>query len=308
MGSLDDTVEFEYAPDSVILRRAPWQRAKLRLDAAGLSHQGHVRSNNEDHFAIASFGRSLELTQSNLPPDDTPTRHDLAGQALLVTDGLGGQAAGETASRAAINLLFQLVVETPDWIFRLDDPPLAAEIERRASQRMDQISQTMTQQADADPHLRGFGTTLTMAWGVGSQWIVAHVGDSRAYLCRQGELKQLTHDHTVAQALADAGMIKQTDVRFHRMRNRLTQLLGDDVRHVTPQIEHLVVQPGDSVLLCTDGLTDMLPDSLIAGLLAEATSAAECCLRLITAALDAGGKDNVTAIVGRFAADQSCKS
>lgn len=277
-----------------------WMPAHVTIDVAGLSHQGHVRTSNEDHFLVSRFGRFLENVQSNVPADQIPARHELIGHALLVADGLGGHAAGEVASRAAISILFNLAVDTPDWIFRLDEQSLAAEVEGRAEERMEEISQLMTDQADANPGLHGFGTTLTVAFGLGEKWILAHVGDSRAYRFRRGALKQLSHDHTVAQELADTGIIGQQQVAFHPLRHQLTRLLGDDVRCPAPQIEPFVVEDGDRLLLCSDGLSDMLSDEKIAGILSVEQSAADCCRSLIDFALAAGGRDNVTAIVARL--------
>ncbi len=301
MASLEDTDSW----DNTLLGfrewdKPSWMPSRVDIDAFGLSDPGKVRENNEDHFLIARYGRFLEHVQSNLPADDASARHELIGHALLVADGLGGHAAGEAASKAAIEILLGLATDTPDWIFRLDDRQLATEVEHRMEQRIEQISRTMTEQANADPSLRGFGTTLTVARGVGKRWFVTHVGDSRAYRFRQGALLQLTHDHTVAQELADAGLVEQEQLARHRFRNHLTRLLGDDMEHVTPQIRPFIVEDRDSLLLCSDGLTDMIDEKTIAGILAREQPADACCRQLVDLALEAGGKDNITVIVARI--------
>jgi protein phosphatase len=301
MKSFDDTDSW----DTPLLRPGTWDKplwtpADFQVDAAGLSHPGLVRSNNEDHYLVTRFGRFLECVDSNLAAEDLPPRHEVTGTALVVADGLGGHAAGETASKSALRILFNLVVDTPDWILRVDEKRLAEEVERRAEERLAQVSQAMTQTADIQPGLRGFGTTLTAAWGLGEEWFVAHVGDSRAYLFRQGALKQLTRDHTVAQELADTGQIDADEVALHPLRNRLTRLLGDHVQHVTPQVRHFTVADGDILLLCTDGLTDMVDDETIASILAIEQPVEVCAQRLIDAALNFGGRDNATAIVARI--------
>ena len=126
------------------------------------------------------------------------------------------------------------------------------------------------------PRLRGFGTTLAMAWGVGEHWLLAHVGDSRIYLFRDGLLRQLTRDHTVAQELADAGVIEQQQVALHRLRHRLTRLLGDQVQQVVPVIQRLLLEDHDCLLLCTDGLSGMVADADIAHILASGEPAEAC--------------------------------
>ncbi len=213
---------------------------------------------------------------------------------------MGGHAAGGTASKAALRILVNLVVETSDWILRVNEQQLSDAVERRAEERLARISETMTQKADAQRDLRGFGTTLTAVWGLGEKWFLAHVGDSRAYLFRHGNLQRLTHDHTVAQELADTGMIEVDDLSLYPLRNRLTRLLGDQMQQITPEIGHFTVADGDTLLLCSDGLTDMVDDDEIAQILALKQPAADCTRRLIDAALDAGGGDNVTAIVARI--------
>jgi protein phosphatase len=165
---------------------------------------------------------------------------------------------------------------------------------------LEHISHVMTQEADADPKLRGYGTTLSLACGVGEHWLIAHVGDSRVYLFRAGGLIQVTHDHTVAQELADRGIIDQRQVHLHKLRNRLTRLLGDQVEGVSADLEQIKMRDGDTLLLCSDGLTEMVAGEQIAAILDMRQPATACCQRLIDAALAAGGKDNVTAVVARL--------
>jgi protein phosphatase len=302
MSSIDDTDSWENLQiEPPTEGRSPrWTPAQVMIDAAGLSHTGYVRTNNEDHFLITRFGRFLESVQSNLPAEEIPPRHEVMGNALLVADGLGGHAAGETASKSALQILYNLVADTPDWILRLDEPRQAHEVERRADERIAQISDAMTEQADVQPELRGFGTTLTAAWGIGEKWFLAHLGDSRAYRLRQGALKQLSHDHTMAQELADLGAIDPHHVALHPLRSRLTRLVGDQTQHLTPLIRPFTVADGDALLLCTDGLTDMVDDELITDILAVRQPAVLTARSLLDAALVGGGKDNVTVIVARL--------
>jgi serine/threonine protein phosphatase PrpC len=193
-----------------------------------------------------------------------------------------------------------LVLHTPDWILRLDDEESAEEVKRRAAERYQQVNELLTQQAEGDARLRGFGTTMTLARSLGRDLLVVNVGDSRAYLLRRGRLHQITRDHTVAQSLAERGLISPTEVASHRLRHMVTELLGHHGRHVRPDIQSLVLADNDCLLLCTDGLTDMVKDQAIAETLGTAAPAEHCCHRLVEQALSAGGRDNITVVVARY--------
>jgi protein phosphatase len=144
------------------------------------------------------------------------------------------------------------------------------------------------------------GTTLTIAWSLGAELFVAHIGDSRVYLSRDGLLCQLTRDHTLAQTLADSGLIAPEEVATHRLRHVLTQAMGSPDMGGKPQVQRLRLADGDRLLLCTDGLTDMVEEGKIAAVLGRPTSAAETCQALVDLALEGGGRDNVTVVVGAY--------
>jgi protein phosphatase len=148
--------------------------------------------------------------------------------------------------------------------------------------------------------LRGFGTTLALAWGVGKELFILHVGDSRVYLFHDGKLRQLTRDHTVAQDLANTGFIAENQVAGHFFRHHLSQCLKASAAKVQPDVQRIELKDGDLILLCSDGLTDMVPAEELSAILARSTAAKGTCLELINQALAAGGKDNVTAIVARY--------
>ncbi len=280
--------------------RSPLRSSVAAVDMAGLTDRGHRRSNNEDHFLISRFGRFLETMDTNLSPSDAPFREEETGYGLLVADGMGGHAGGEVASKVAISTLINLALATPDWILRLDEEPLVQEVMRRAKERWGKINTAVTDQAQADPSLKGLGTTLTVAWSLGKNMVVAHVGDSRAYLYRRHQLHRLTHDHTFAQSLADQGIIEQRDVALHRLRNVLTRVLGNAEQAVEPDVLNLTLEDGDTLLLCTDGLTDMVDEDLIQATLESAEDSKTICRRLVEQALEAGGHDNVTVAVARY--------
>jgi protein phosphatase len=270
------------------------------VDFGGLSHVGLVRSNNEDHFLVARIDRTLRTLITNLPPGSVPDETVDSIYGMLIADGLGGHAAGEVASRTAIATLIELVLATPDTITRLDDH-FSREVLRRFERRFRRIAEVLAEQARSEPRLDGMGTTMTAACTAGADLLIAHIGDSRAYLLRQGHLLRLTRDHTVAQLLADTGRIAAEEIDTHPLRHTLTGVLGTRGAPTAVDLSSHRLLDGDHILLCTDGLTEMVPEASIAELMEQPSpSAAETCARLVQAALDAGGKDNVTAIVGRY--------
>ncbi len=274
--------------------------ALVRVDVAGHSHTGKVRAKNEDHFLITRFGRFLETIQSNLPEGTVAPRSEEGGYGMVVADGIGGSAAGEEASRLAIASLVNLVLRTPDWILRLDDESLSREVLRRASERYEQVNQSLIEKAERDPRLSGFGTTMTFAASLGRDLFVAHLGDSRVYLLRWGRLQQITRDHTLVQSLVDQQLLDRRKAASHRLRNVLSQSLGDHYRPIEPQVTHFTLDNDDRLLLCTDGLTEMVEERVIAEILGGNEPADVVCKKLVDRALDAGGKDNVTVIVARY--------
>jgi protein phosphatase len=305
MSASSDTVELVTPANPAGWDRPQLLSALVQVDVGGLSHPGHVRPNNEDHFFVARFGRFLERLCTNLPEDEIQQRFEETGYGLVVADGIGGSAAGEVASKLAISTFVNLVLGTPDWIMRLDDDLLPQEVKRRAQERYGQISTVMAEQAQADPTLQGFGTTMTVGLSLGKDLFVAHIGDSRAYLLRQQRLHQLTRDHTLAQALVDQGVLTKQAVATHRLRHVLTKSLGAQGGQVEPDVQEVVLQNGDCLLLCTDGLTDMVQDTRIAEVLGRGETAEKACQCLVEEALKAGGKDNVTVIVARYAFPQA---
>jgi len=280
-------------------RRPESESSLVEVDLAGLTHQGRVRPNNEDHFFIARFDRSMRTLGTNLPEGEVPPRSSETAYGMLVADGVGGAAAGEVASRTAIAELVGLALETPDWIMRFDEP-LAAEVLKRMERRFQKIHDILVERTESNPALRGMGTTLTLACSLGDDLIAAHVGDSRAYLFHEGRLERLTRDQTLAQSLADAGAIRQEEVASHATRHVLTGAIATRGAFVQVELRHVRLADGDQVLLCTDGLTEMVQEDSIARALAARGSSSDACRRLIELALEAGGKDNVTVALGRY--------
>jgi protein phosphatase len=277
------------------------RRIAFHVDVGATSHQGPVRDLNEDHFLVMRFGRSLNNLLTNLDEGILEPDHSATGYGMLVADGIGGMAAGDEASRWALAQLVELLVETPDWIMKFERTEGITVVLQRMTERFLNIDETLKDKARWDVTLRGMGTTLTVACTLGSDLVIGHVGDSRAYLLRGDELKQLTTDHTLAQTLIDAGIAGRDDPAPRSMRHVLTAALGALGERIEPQVQHVKVRQGDQLLLCTDGLTEMVEDSALAKALFDAKSAQAACDNLVDLALAAGGVDNVTAVVYRFA-------
>lgn len=247
---------------------APTFSSLVWVDLAALSDRGKVRPSNEDHYWVTRFGRTLETLTTNLPEGLVPERIEETGYGILVADGMGGTAAGEVASRLAISTLVNLVLSTPDWIMRIGEPE-AEEVMRRIAERFCRVNEVLIERAARDPGLSGMGTTLTLAASLGADLLIAHIGDSRLYLLRQGALHKLTHDHTMAQQLIDAGLGPPQGVAVEQFRHILTQALGAEKSPFKPEVQHLMLADGDQLLLCTDGLTDMVSDATISSVLQE---------------------------------------
>ena len=272
----------------------------VKVDISALSDTGKVRCNNEDHYLIARFGRTLQPLLTNLPEGSIPHHFDEIGYGMIVADGMGGMAAGEVASRTAINTFLSFVLNTSDWILRIGEQE-AEEVMGRMAERFRRVNSSLIEQAALDLSLRGMGTTMTMTASIGADMIITHVGDSRVYLLHGGVLHKLTRDHTAAQALIDTRVISPSDdIAVRRFRSILTQAIGAKGNHFEPEVQRIHLADGDQVLLCTDGLTDMVDDAAIAATLQEKESATKACLDLVDLALHRGGRDNVTVVVARY--------
>jgi protein phosphatase len=292
-----DTDEFSFP--LLDLESPPATSAHVRIDVAALSDKGKVRQRNEDHYFVARGGRHVTTLLTNVPPGDIPLQSAETCYVMIVADGMGGHAGGEVASRMAIATLMNIILHVPDWILRLDDEH-AHKLMQRAADRCQQIHEALQKKSRLHPALEGMGTTMTAALSLGDDLFVTQVGDSRAYLCHAGTLERLTRDQTQAQQLADRGVISQQDVARHRLRHVLTNALGGFQKDVRVDIKRWKLADGDRVLLCSDGLTDMLDDAHIAEVLARDAGSDETCRLLVEHALENGGKDNITVVLARY--------
>ena len=228
-----DTVEYQIPRED--RAKAAGSRPEVRLEFAAVSDTGKVRSQNEDHFLITRMGRTFELVATNMPAGSLPDHINEEAFGMVVADGMGGMAAGEKASLLAIKTGVDLVLKSPMWATRIDDAA-ARELITRMRDYFRRVDSVVIGEGRSDRHLTGMGTTLTLAYIVGRDAFIIHVGDSRAYLFRQKRLEQLTHDHTMAQGLADAGAIRPDEVPRHAKRHVLTNFVGGPTTGVDPEV------------------------------------------------------------------------
>lgn len=266
------------------------------LDAFGLTDRGLVRAENQDHFLLCSLHKSMRVHGTSLP---TSAELESLGHRLaflaIVADGVGGSTAGEAASRAAIETIATYVTTTMRCYYT-GDPHEAEEFLTALREVAFQANRAVIERGDAEPELQGMATTLTLAIGVWPSLFLLQVGDSRAYLLRGGVLRQLTKDQTIAQGLVDQGVMRQSAAHRSPFAHVLSSAIGGTTE---PQVDRIELEPGDVVLLCSDGLTKHLSDHAIRDRLQSMTSARQVCEDLIAAALADGGSDNVTAVVVR---------
>ncbi|MBY0228125.1 MAG: protein phosphatase 2C domain-containing protein [Gemmataceae bacterium] len=282
---------------------SPWS-SLVAFDAGAASHAGLVRPKNEDSYLVFKTGRSWERMNAS-SPGQLPERFDEAGYVMAVADGMGGHQAGEVASQLAIKTAVAVVLNNPHWALKLDNPAnRLKEIEQtieRAKGYFRAIHGALLERAKDDPSLTTMGTTLTSTYSFGSDLFVMHVGDSRAYVLSGGTLRQLTKDHTLAQEMADAGRMSPEEAQRHRLSHVLTRAIGGGSdEELRTEVEYHELADGDTVLLCTDGLTNMVADAAIAEVLSREGKAQELAEALVERALAGGGKDNVTVVVGKY--------
>jgi len=271
----------------------------ITIDAEGLSDTGTLHENNGDQFLVAQLGKTIAVRSTTLP---TVTRPELPGAStgylFAVADGMGWFADGEDASGLATYTLVRYLHGMLPWFHSAtsrskDD--VATDLLRAVKQ-----CETVVQSAlvgDARP--RRSRSTLTMAYLDYPNLFVVNVGDSRCYVLRDSRLHQVTVDHTVARELYEHGVLDAEEVAETEERSMLSQAIGGSRSGVQPDVYVEQVDSGDTVLLCTDGLTDSVSDRTIADLLGSSETAERKCQELVRAARKNDGADNATVIVAR---------
>jgi protein phosphatase len=246
--------------------------APLPLEFASALDMGRARSNNEDAVAL-----------------------DPEARLAVLADGMGGYNAGEVASEMATRLISQGLGR---WLRNLASPPAETVLHEAIDDWGRQANQAIFQSAQTVPEHQGMGSTLVVAAYTGDILVVGHIGDSRAYRLREGQLERLTRDHSLLQEQLDAGMITAEQAATSTNRNLVTRALGvlEDVDVETHSHE---VRTGDILMMCSDGVSDMVDEPTIARLLREADTLDAACQAIVEAANDAGGKDNISVVLVR---------
>ena len=244
----------------------------LTIELSAAVDPGRARSNNEDSVALDN---------------------DVA--LAVLADGMGGYNAGEVASNMATSFIR---TELGRWLREAQSHASDAEVRRAMDICVDNANRAIFNAANSNPQYAGMGTTLVVAVFRENRLLVGHVGDSRAYRLRGGRLQQITRDHSLLQEQIDAGLITPEQAAFSANKNLVTRAVGveDTVLLETHQHD---VQPGDTYLMCSDGLSDMLDDASIGQVLLAHDSLTAACQALIDAANDAGGKDNISVVLVR---------
>ena len=267
------------------------------LDVHGLTHPGKVRTTNQDHFLICSLRKQMLVHLTSLSGlDRMPVLAERLALLGVVADGVGGSAGGETASRVAVEAVTRYIAESVQCYYAShgeSDDAFLASLQDAAAQCHEDLLELGRDQ----PDLEGMATTLTLWLGVWPRAYLLQVGDSRCYLLRDGELTQLSRDQTMAQELVDAGVMARAEASRTPWAHTLSSAIGG--RQTAPIVTRLEQEWGTVGLLCSDGLTRHVSDDRIRDRLRSMTSARQVCEDLLQDALDDGGTDNITILVGR---------
>ena len=275
----------------------PRKPTDAEIDDFGLSHVGKVRKENQDHFLIASLEKHLAVRQTNIPALSlrTPDMDRLAF-LMMVADGVGGGAGGAEASRFTLDAITAYVTRGMHAYYTADpnDDETFSNALQRAALR---AHEKLLERSSADPALHGMATTLTLFLGVWPRCYLLHVGDSRCYLWRDGQLSQQSRDQTMAEDLLAAGVITRDDRAHKQWSHVLSSAIGGP--QTAPFVMGMQNDWGYVHLLCSDGLTKHVSDERIAERLTAMTSSRQACEALLQDALDGGGTDNITVLIAR---------
>lgn len=281
-------IDFEFA--ALLDEASDGARAPApTLRWSGLTHRGHVRPNNEDSFLALEFN-VREVRYLGKTGEAASLRTDFV---FAVSDGMGGANSGEFASRITKDKITHLLPKG----FRLAAPGPQSRYDATLRELFNAIHHDLLKLGQSYEECRGMGTTLSLVWLTPGWLYFGHIGDSRIYHLPPGSgLIQLTHDHGHVGWLRRNGQLSEREAREHPLRNMLNQALGAEHMFIDPQFQALPCAPGDRFLLCSDGLTQELRDRQLEEIV-RTTKTTSVAQRLINAALERGGRDNVTALV-----------
>ena len=265
------------------------------IDTYGITNRGKSRPENQDHFLIGSLRKRLSIRQSSLPElSQIPLAEERIASFMMVADGVGGGLKGEQASRMTLEVATQYLSEGARCYYRFgDEVDLTQALEEGARR----CHEAIQERAESDEAAAGMATTLTLLIGVWPWAYLLQVGDSRYYQFHEGALRQISRDQTVAQELADQGIMPRDLVQKSPLQHVLSSSIGG--RQTAPVVTRIPNEWGLVHLLCSDGLTRHVSDSKIAERLGAMRSAKQVSEELVQDALDAGGTDNITVVVAR---------
>lgn len=287
-------------PQDIPTAKQADSRLPLSVNSFGLTDPGKVRTNNEDQFLIAVLLKALRVEQTSLPQPRVQHSSDRS-YLFVVADGMSGHSGGEQASALAMDSVETFILETFMWFTQFkgqDRDQVLADFQKA----LKQADARVLAEGVERPELRGMGTTLTLAYSLNDVLFVAHVGASRCYLCRQEVLFRLTHDHTMVQDMIQTGLLQAEEADQHQWRHVITNIIGSNTDSVKVELHKLHLEVGDRMLLCSDGLTDMLRKEEISRILQTEAQPEYACRELVARANEAGGKDNITVVVAHFCA------
>jgi PPM family protein phosphatase len=266
-----------------------------QVHAFACSDVGLVRTSNEDYFLIANLSEGVRIDSERNRTNSLQFSSGAYGSLFAVADGMGGAAAGETASRTGLIVLYREIQEMIRDV-RQPDPEVLEEILIDA---VASANRKVFEMACADRQLAGMGTTLTAVLELQGRLMIAQIGDSRAYLLRRDGIRQLTRDQSLVAQKVSTGELTEEQARRHPERNILLQALG-----VRPKVElalrSSVIHPDDVLLLCSDGLHALMSSEEIFDVIVESASPTDACRALVDLAKRRGGPDNVTAVLVQF--------
>lgn len=265
--------------------------SKIRVRIFARTDVGQVREHNEDNFLVADLSRRqrglLEANRANLLGEH--------GVLLAVCDGMGGAAAGEVASQLAVDILYERMIDG-----LTEGTPISRdELALRLVRAVELAGMRIFQEAKADRSRRGMGTTVTASALVDDHLFLAQVGDSRAYILRGKELVQVTRDQSLVNQLIEAGQLTEEEAEHFEHNNIILQALGT-ADTVQVDLTYVQVQPGDTLLLCSDGLSGMVRNDELKETLLAHPDPVEVCKALTDRANQAGGHDNITVVIAQF--------
>jgi protein phosphatase len=276
----------------------------VRIEACGQTDIGLRRRINEDQFVIMTLRKAAEVRQTSLAdPALFQGLRSPEGWLFIVADGVGGQPGGELASQTAIPALVSYVGQAAACFNKIDTDREHEFLEQLEAAVHAAHRRIFEEHGDGDAEggrsdVPGPATTLTMAMLIWPRAYLVHVGDSRAFYLRKCRLRQLTRDQTTGEFMMDSGAWTEEQARKSPMGGALASALGGS--EMTPAVGLVDLEPGDTLMLCTDGLTRYVSDERITEMLGRAGDAESACRELVEAALAGGGHDNITVVVARM--------